>query len=186
MISSVHRLVVALAALIFVVVSGAHAANSPVAVSADVSDSDPAIETSDFGGHKAWSIIWRRDAQGRELRIGFIETLQLPYREHPEELLQFAHDEDSGDPADQTIDLPGRAERLWNRDVFWLLMSERAVKPGTTARGDDRRTCAVFTADPAPRVGTLVGAFCRDLAPGTKIDEATARQWLDDIDLRVP
>ncbi len=164
----------------------AHAANSPVAVSADVSDSDPSIETSDFGGHKAWSIIWRRDAQGRELRIGFIETLQLPYREHPQELLQFAHDEDSADAADQTIDLPGRAETLWNRDVFWLLMSERAVKPGSTQRGDDRRTCAVFTADPAPRVGTLVGAFCRDLAPGTKIDEATARQWLDDIDLRVP
>jgi hypothetical protein len=157
-----------------------HAANSPVAVSADVSDSDPTIETSDFGGHKAWSIIWRRDAQGRELRIGFIETLQLPYAEHPQELVDFAHDEDAGDAIDQTLDLPGRAELLWNRDVFWLVMSEQA------ANAKDRRTCAVFTADPAPRVGTLVGAFCRDLAPGTTIDEATARQWLDDLDLRVP
>ena len=156
------------------------AANSPVAVSADVSDSDPTIETSDFGGHKAWSIIWRRDAQGRELRIGFIETLQLPYAEHPQELVDFAHDEDAGDAIDQTLDLPGRAELLWNRDVFWLVMSEQA------ANAKYRRTCAVFTADPAPRVGTLVGAFCRDLAPGTTIDEATARQWLDDLDLRVP
>ncbi len=158
----------------------ASAANSPVAVSADVSDSDPTIETSDFGGHKAWSIIWRRDAQGRELRIGFIETLRLPYREHPRELVDFAHNEDAGAPVDQTIDLPGRADQLWNRDVFWLVMSEQA------ANARDRRICAVFTADPAPRIGTLVGAFCRDLAPGATIDEATARQWLDDLDLRVP
>ena len=158
----------------------AFAASSPVAVSAEVSDNDPAIETSDFGGHKAWSIIWRRDAQGRELRIGFIETLRLPYREHPQELVDFAHNEDAGDAVEQTVDLPGRAEQLWNRDVFWLVMSEQAANP------KERRHCVVFTTDPAPRVGTLVGAFCRDLAPGTTIDEATARQWLDDLDLRVP
>jgi hypothetical protein len=175
----------------------AFAANSPVAVSADVVDTDPKISTRDFGGHKAWSIIWYRDAQGRELRIGFIEDLQLPYREHPQELVDFAHDASADEPAEQTLDMPGRAEQLWGRDVFWLVMSERSVmepdpkKQETVAngklhRGQDRRTCAVFTTDPAPRKGTLIGAFCRDLAPGTRIDEATARQWLEDIDLRVP
>ena len=159
---------------------------SPVAVSADIVDDDPDITTRDFGGHKAWSIIWRRDAQGRELRIGFIEDLQLPYAEHPKEMVDFAHNEDAGNPVDQAVDLPGRAEQLWNRDVFWLVMSEAALAPGSQKLSGDRRTCAIFTADPAPRIGTLVGAFCRDLAPGTKVDEATARQWLEDIDLRVP
>jgi hypothetical protein len=170
---------------------------SPVAISADVVDADPKISTNDFGGHKAWSIIWPRDAAGRELRVGFIEELRLPYAEHPQEMMDFAHDSSADEPAGQTLDLPGRTEALWGRQVHWLLMSERAVmepdskKPETVAdgklhRGQDRRTCAVFTTDPAPRVGTLVGCFCRDLPPGTKIDEATARQWLEDIDLRIP
>ena len=153
---------------------------SPVAVSAEVVAADPVITTRDFGGHKAWSIIWRRDAEGRELRVGFIEDLQLPYREHPQEMLDFAHDETAGAAIEQTLDLPGRAEELWRRNVFWLVMSERA------ADGQQRRNCAVFTADPAPRLGTLIGAFCRDLPAGAKVDEATARQWLDDLDLRVP
>ncbi len=153
---------------------------SPVAVSADAVDDDPDISTHDFGGHQAWSIIWRPDEQGRELRIGFIEDLRLPYREHPQEMVDFAHDESAGDAIEQTIDLSGRAELMWGRNVFWLVMSERA------AGGKQRRNCAVFTADPAPRIGTLVGAFCRNLAPDIKVDEATARQWLDDIDLRVP
>lgn len=162
----------------------------PVAVSADVVASDPAIETRDYKGHKAWSILWPRDADGRELHLGFVETLLLPYRAHPQEMVDFAHDESSADPSDQTLDLAGRAETLWDRDVFWLLMSERAVlKPDTAGgklhRGDARRHCAVFTTDPAPRQGTLVGAYCRDLPPGSKVDEATARQWLDDLDLTI-
>lgn len=160
---------------------------SPVAVSAGVVDDDPDITTRDFGGHKAWSIIWRRDAQGRELRIGFIEELRLPYAEHPKELVDFAHDENAGAPVEQVVDLPGRAAQIWNREVFWLVMSEAALAPGSRKKlSGDRRTCAVFTADPAPRIGTLVGAYCRDLPAGAKVDEATARQWLDDIDLRVP
>lgn len=168
----------------------------PVAIAADAVDTDPSISTRDFKGHKAWSILWLRDELGRELHIGFIEGLRLPYREHPQEMLSFAHDESSPDPAEQTLDLPGRAETIWDRDVFWLVMSERAVmtpdpkKPETTAggqlhRGDARRHCAVFTTDPAPRDGTLVGAYCHDLAPGATVDAATARQWLDSLDLTV-
>lgn len=178
-------------------VTPAVAANSPVAISADVVDSDPEISTRTFQGHKAWSISWYRDAKGRELRIGFIEELRLPYAGHPQEMLDFAHDASADEPAGQTLDLPGRTEEIWGRQVFWLLMSEFAVmepdrnRPETMAdgklhRGQDRRTCAVFTADPAPRAGTLVGSYCRDLAPGTGIDEATARQWLEDLDLRIP
>jgi hypothetical protein len=168
----------------------------PIAVAADVVDSDPEIDTRDFKGHKAWSILWPRDALGRELHLGFIEELHLPYREHPREMVDFAHDESSADPAEQSLDYVGRAERIWDRDVFWLVMSERAVmtpdpqKPETMAdgqlhRGAARRHCAVFTTDPAPRKGTLVGAYCRDLAPGTAIDEATARQWLEDLGLEI-
>lgn len=170
----------------------------PVAVSASAVDSDPAITTKDFQGHKAWSIIWHRDAAGRALRIGLIEDLRLPYRDYPREMLDFAHDDGSDDPAEQRLELPGRAEAIWGREVFWLLMSERAVlvpdaaRPEAAAaaaklpRSEMRRTCAVFTADPAPRTGTLVGSFCRDLVPGTKVDAATARQWLEELELRIP
>lgn len=168
----------------------------PVAIAADAVDSDPEIATRDYKGHKAWSILWPRDAAGRELHLGFIEDLRLPYRQHPQEMLDFAGDDSSGDPAEQTLDHGGRAEIIWDRDVFWLVMSERAVmtpdpkKPETTAggqlhRGDARRHCAVFTTDPAPRDGTLVGAYCHDLAPGATVDAATARQWLDSLDLTV-
>jgi hypothetical protein len=181
------QMVAVLSCLLHALPAFAEGRVSPVAVSADVVDDDPEITTRDFGGHKAWSIIWRRDAQGRELRVGFIEELRLPYAEHPQEMVDFAHDENAGAPVEQTVDLPGRAEQLWNREVFWLVMSEAALAPGSRKKlSGDRRTCAVFTADPAPRIGTLVGAYCRDLPPGTKVDEATARQWLDDIDLRVP
>jgi hypothetical protein len=188
------RIAGAVAALAAVLLPAAQVAATgrilPVAISADVVASDPAIETRDYKGHKAWSILWPRDAEGRELHLGFVETLQLPYRAHPQEMVDFAHDESSSDPAEQTLDLAGRAETLWDRDVFWLLMSERAVLKPTTAgdklhRGDARRHCAVFTTDPAPRPGTLVGAYCRDLPPGSKVDEATARQWLDDLDLTI-
>ncbi len=168
----------------------------PIAVAADVVDSDPEIATRDYKGNKAWSILWPRDSQGRELHLGFVEKLRLPYRDHPKEMLEFAHDESSTDPAEQTLDHGGRAEMIWGRDVFWLVMSERAVlapdpqKPetlldGRLHRGDMRRHCAVFTTDPAPREGTLVGAYCRDLAPGTAIDAATARQWLEELGLTI-
>lgn len=169
---------------------------SPVAVAADAVASDPSIETRDFKGHKAWSILWPRDADGRELHLGFVEELRLPYRDHPQEMVDFAHDASSEDPAEQTLDLAGRAEVIWERDVFWLATSERAVmmpdrnKPETMAgnklhRGAARRHCAVFTTDPAPRKGTLVGAYCRELPPGAALDEATARQWLQDLDLTI-
>lgn len=168
----------------------------PVAIAADAVDSDPEIASRDYKGHKAWSILWPRDAAGRELHLGFIEDLRLPYRQHPQEMLDFAGDDSSGDPAEQTLDHGGRAEIIWDRDVFWLVMSERAVlapdpqKPETMAdgrlhRGDARRHCAVFTTDPAPRKGTLVGAYCRNLAPGAAIDAATARQWLEELELTV-
>lgn len=169
---------------------------SPIAIAADVVDSDPQINTRDFKGHKAWSILWPRDAQGRELHLGFIEGMRLPYRDYPNEMVEFAHDASSGDPAEQTLDIAGRAEVIWGRDVFWLAISERAVmepdrkKPETMAdgklhRGEARRHCAVFTTDPIPREGSLVGAYCRDLAPGAQVDEATARQWLEDLDLTI-
>jgi hypothetical protein len=85
---------------------------SPVAISADVVDADPKISTRDFGGHQAWSIIWPRDAAGRELRVGFIEELRLPYAEHPQEMMDLAHDSSADEPAEQTLDLPGRTETL--------------------------------------------------------------------------
>lgn len=169
---------------------------SPLAVAADVVDGDPSINTRDFQGHKAWSILWSRDARGRELHLGYIEGLDLPYRRYPQEMVALARDKSSPDPADERLEFVGRAERIWDRDVFWLVTSELAVmapdpkKPETTKdgqlhRGQDRRTCAVFTTDPAPRTGTVIGWFCRDLPPGFAIDEATARQWLEDLDLTI-
>lgn len=168
----------------------------PIAVAADAVDTDPRIDTRDYKGHKAWSILWPRDEAGRALHLGFVETLRLPYRDHPQEMLDFARDQSSTDPAELTLDHGGRAEIIWGRDVFWLVMSERAVmkpdpqKPetmldGRLHRGETRRHCAVFTTDPTPRQGTLVGAYCRDLAPGSALDEATARQWLENLDLTV-
>ena len=167
---------------------------SPIAIAADAIDSDPDIRTRDYQGHKAWSILWPRDGAGRSLHLGFIEGLKLPYRDYPQEMLAFAHDARSDEPAEQSLDFPGRAEQVWGRDVFWLVTSERAVlepdrkKPETTAgnklhRGDARRHCVVFTTDPVPRDGSLVGAFCHELAAGTVLDRAAARQWLDDLDL---
>lgn len=169
---------------------------SPIAVAADAVDSDPVINIREFQGHQAWSIIWYRDAKGRELNLGYIEGLDLPYRRHPRQMVKFAHDESSPDPADEKLEFVGRAERIWGREVFWLVMSELAVmapdpsrpetmKDGQLRRGEMRRTCAVFTTDPAPRNGTLIGSYCRDLPPGFAIDEATARQWLEDLDLTI-
>lgn len=189
-------LLAALALLLSAASAFAEGRVSPIAVAADAVDSDPVINIREFRGHQAWSIIWQRDAKGRELNLGYIEGLDLPYRRHPREMVKFAHDESSPDPADEKLEFVGRAERIWDRDVFWLVASELAVmapdptKPETTKggqlhRGTMRRTCAVFTTDPAPRSGTLIGSYCRDLPPGFAIDEATARQWLEDLDLTI-
>ena len=58
------------------------------------------------------------------------------------------------------------------------------VKDGKLHRGETRRNCAVFTAYPTGREATLIGSYCRDLPPDATIDEATARQWLQALDLQ--
>ena len=168
----------------------------PVTVAPGNVSGEPKVSTRDFKGHTAWSMSWFRDAQGRELLVGFIEGLKLPYREQQTQLLMFAHDASSDEEADARPLINGRAEQLWGLDVYWLAVSERAVmaadpakpetvKDGKLHRGDARRTCAVFTADPPGPTVTLVGAYCRDLAPDVAVDEATFRQGLEALDLKL-
>jgi hypothetical protein len=168
----------------------------PVTIAPGAVTGEPKVSTRDFKGHKAWSMSWYRDAEGRELLIGFIEGLKLPYREQRAELLMFAHDASSDDEPDMRPLINGRGEQLWGLDVYWLAVSERAVmepdptkpetlKDGKLHRGDARRNCAVFTADPPGPTATLVGAYCRDLAPDVAVDEATFRQWLEALDLKL-
>ena len=169
---------------------------APVTIAPGNVTGEPVVSTRDYKGHKAWSLSWYRDAEGRELLIGFIEGLKLPYREQRSEMLKFAHDASSDDEPDLRPHIEGRAEQLWGLEVFWLAASERAVmepdagkpetlKDGKLHRGDARRNCAVFTADPPGQTATLVGAYCRDLAPNVVADEATFRQWLEALDLKL-
>lgn len=168
----------------------------PVAIASGNVTGEPKVSTRDFKGHKAWSMIWARDAEGRELLVGFIEGLELPYREQRAEMLKFAHDASSDDEPDLRPHIEGRAEQIWGFEVYWIAASERAVmapdpakpetmKDGKLHRGDARRNCAVFTAYPPGPTATLVGAYCRDLAPNAVADEATFRQWLEALDLKI-
>jgi hypothetical protein len=176
--------------------TAALAAGPPVAIAPGAVDGDPDIDTRDFHGPIAWSMTWYSDAQGRALRIGFVEGVRLPYRDYRGEMLGFMHDQASEDEADLRRESDGRAEQIWGLEVFWLIASERAVmapdpaKPETTKgnrlhRGDARRNCAVFTAYPPGKEATLIGSYCRELPPGATIDEAAARQWLEALDLKV-
>jgi hypothetical protein len=169
---------------------------APVAIAPGVFEGEPEVSTRDFKGHKAWSIVWYRDPAGRALQIGFVEGMMLPYRSRPIEMLNFMHDEGSDDEPDLRQHTAGRAEPLWGLDVFWMVASERAVmepdpdKPETTAdgrlhRGESRRNCAIFTAHPAGEAATLIGSYCRELPPDVAIDEATARQWLEALNLKL-
>jgi len=187
----------ALAGALLALATPAHAAEQPpVTIAPGTVTGEPKISTRDFKGHTAWSMSWLRDAEGRELLIGFIEGLKLPYREQRTEMLKFAHDASSDDVADLRPLIEGRAEQIWGLDVYWLAASERAVmepnpakpetmKGGKLHRGDARRTCAVFTADPPGPTATLIGTYCRDLAPDVAVDEATFRQWLEALDLKL-
>ena len=168
----------------------------PVTIAADSVAGDPEVDTRDFKGHTAWSLTWYRDAEGRAMQIGFVEGLKLPYRDRPVEMLKFMHDEGSTDEAELRSLSSGRAERIWDLDVFWLIASERAVmepdpdKPetiegGRLHRGEARRNCAVFTAYTPKGGATLIGSYCRELPPDSKIDEAIARQWLQALDLKI-
>jgi len=168
----------------------------PVTIGPGNVTAEPKVSTRDFKGHKAWSMIWARDAKGRELLIGYIEELKLPYREQQAEMLKFAHDASSDDEPDLRPHIDGRTEQIWGLEVYWIAASERAVmapdpaKPETMAdgklhRGDARRNCAVFTAHPPAAAATLIGAYCRDLAPNTVADEATFRRWLEALDLKL-
>jgi hypothetical protein len=174
----------------------AMAEGPPLTIAPGLVEGEPEVSIRDYKGHKAWSIVWYRDEQGRALRIGLIEGLKLPYRERPREMLKFMHDEGSDDEADLRRDSDGRAEPMWNLDLFWLVASERAVmkpdpdkpetvKDGKLHRGKTRRNCAVFTAHPAGREATLIGSYCRELPPDAQIDEATARAWLQALDLKL-
>jgi len=168
----------------------------PVAISLNAIDSYPELKAGDFKGHLSWLITWPRDTEGRAIQIGFVEDVRLPYAEKPVEMLKFMHDEGSDDEAELRRHSDGKQEKIWNLDVFWLIASERAVlqpnpdNPETIAggrlhRGEARRNCAVFTAVPAQRPGTLIGAYCKELPPTEKLDEATARQWLETMELRI-
>jgi hypothetical protein len=168
----------------------------PVTIAPGNVTGEPRISTRDFQGHQAWSMIWARDAEGRELLVGYIEGLQMPYRERRTEMLKFAHDESSEDEADLRPQIDGRSEAIWGLDVYWLAASERAVmapdrtkpetmKDGKLHRGDARRNCVVFTAYPPKPTATLVGAYCRDLAADVTVSEATFRQWLEALDLKL-
>jgi hypothetical protein len=169
---------------------------APVTIASGVVTGEADVSTRDFNGHKAWSMIWYRDAEGREVHIGFVEGIKLPYREQRMQLLKFMHDESSDEEADLRPHIQGRAEQIWGLDVYWLAASERAVmapdhskpetmKDGNLHRGDARRNCAVFTAYPPGPTATLVGSYCRDLAPDVVVGESTFRQWLDALDLKV-
>ena len=93
------RPIVALACLGFLA-SAAAAEEPPVAVAPGQVDSEPQVTTRDFQGHKAWSLLWYRDAKGRELHIGYIEGMEQPYRKRPIEMLKFMHDGSSDDEAE--------------------------------------------------------------------------------------
>ena len=187
----------ALAGALLALAVPAHAQEQPpVTVAPGVVTGEPKVSIRDFKGHKAWSMIWARDAEGRELLVGFIEGLKLPYREQRTQLLMFAHDASSNDEPDVRQLIDGRAEQLWDLDIYWLAVSERAVmqadpakpetvKDGKLHRGAARRNCAVFTAHPPGPDATLVGAYCRDLAPDVTVSEATFRQWLEALDLKL-
>jgi hypothetical protein len=168
----------------------------PVTIAPGVVTGEADVSTRDFKGHKAWSMIWYRDAEGREVHIGFVEGVKLPYREQERQLLKFMHDESSEDEPDLRPLIPGRAEPIWGLDIYWLAASERAVmnpdpakpetiKDGKLHRGDARRNCAVFTAYPPGPTATLVGSYCRDFAPDVGVSEATFRQWLEALDLKL-
>ena len=168
--------------------------DEPVIVAPGVVDGAVDVSTRDYNGHTAWSLTWYRDAKGRALQIGYVEGLKLPYRERAIEMLKYMHDEGSEDEADLRRDSVGVAEQMWGLDVFWLIASERAVmepdlqKPETVEggrlhRGETRRNCAVFTAHPGE--ATLIGSYCRELQPDATIDEETARQWLQALDLKL-
>ena len=167
---------------------------APVAIAPGVFDGEPEVTTRDYKGRTAWTIVWYRDPQGRAMQIGFVEGTNLPYRKRPTEMLNFMHDEGSDDEPDLRQHTAGRAEQLWGLDVFWMLASERAVmepdpeKPETIAdgrlhRGTTRRNCAIFTAHPPGEPATLIGSYCRELGPDVAVDEATARQWLEALNL---
>lgn len=169
---------------------------APVTIAPGNVTAEPEIATRYFDGHKAWSIIWYRDAEGRELVTGFIEGLKLPEQERRKQLLKLAHDASSEDEADLRQHFEGRGEQIWGLEVHWFAASERAVmqpdhtKPetiedGKLHRGDARRNCAVFTASPPGPTATLMGAYCRTLAADVAVDEATFRQWLEALDLKV-
>ena len=187
----------ALAGALLALAASASAQDSPpVTVAPGNVSEEPKVSIRDFKGHKAWSMIWARDAEGRELLIGFIEGLKLPYREQRAEMLKFAHDASSDDEPDLRPHFDGRAEQLWGLEVYWLAASERAVmepdptkpetlKDGKLHRGDARRNCAIFTAYPPGPTATLVGAYCRDLGPDEVADEAAFRQWLDALGLKL-
>ena len=168
----------------------------PVTIAPGNVTGEPKISTRLFQGHQAWSMIWARDAEGRELLVGYIEGLQMPYRDRRTEMLKFAHDESSDDEPDLRPQIDGRAEQIWGLDVYWLAASERAVMPPDPAnpetmkdrklhRGNARRNCAVFTTYPPGPMATLVGAYCRDLAADVTVSEATFRQWLQALDLKL-
>jgi hypothetical protein len=182
---------------VFALATSAHAEEQPpVTVAPGVVAGEPKVSTRDFKGHTAWSMSWYRDAEGRELLIGFIEGLALPYREQQTEMLKFAHDASSDDEPDLRPQIDGRTEQIWGLEVYWLAASERAVmepdpakpetlKDGKLHRGEARRNCAVFTASPPGPTATLVGAYCRDLAADVAVNEATFRQWLEALDLKL-
>jgi hypothetical protein len=179
-----------------VLAPAAFAEDTPVTVAPGVVDGEPDINARDYYGHPAWSIVWDRDAEGRALRIGFVEGSKLPYRQHLGQMLKFMHDDGSNDDADLRRHGEGQTESIWGLEVFWMIGSERAVmepdptkpetvKGGRLHRNDMRRTCAVFTADPPGRKATLIGAYCRELPPDATVDEAAARQWLQALDLKI-
>jgi hypothetical protein len=72
----------------------------PVTIAPGNVTGEPKVSTRDFKGHKAWSMTWFRDAEGRELLIGFIEGLKLPYRDERMEMLEMMHDPSSPDEAE--------------------------------------------------------------------------------------
>ena len=168
----------------------------PVTIAPGNVTGEPEVSTRYFDGHKAWAIIWDVGPEGRDLVIGFIEGLKMPDRERRKQMLNLAHDPASNDEADQRQHIEGRAEQIWGLEVYWFAASERAVmtvdrtkpetfKDGKVHRGDARRTCAVFTANPPGPTATLIGAYCRDLGADVEVDEATFRQWLEALDLKV-
>jgi hypothetical protein len=157
---------------------------------------EPEVSTRYFDGHKAWAIIWDRAAEENFLVIFFIEGLTMPDRERRKQMLDLAHDSSSDDEADLRQHIEGRIEPIWGLEVYWFGASERAVmkvdntkpetfKDGKVHRGDARRNCAVFAANPPGTSDTLIGAYCPYLGTDVEVDEATLRQWLEALDLNV-